>query len=48
LEEMTKWTDGPGREADWDQITYVYDSDLVTTPPPSLPPSVNLVSLKRK
>ncbi|GAI58708.1 unnamed protein product, partial [marine sediment metagenome] len=48
LEEMTKWTDGSGREADWDQITYVYDSDLVTTPPPGLPPSVNLVSLKRK
>jgi len=48
LEEMTKWTDGSGKEADWDQITYVYDSDLVTTPPPALPPSVNLVSLKRK
>ena len=48
LEEMTKWTDGSGREADWDQVTYVYDSDLVTTPPPALPPSVNLVSLKRK
>lgn len=48
LEDMTKWTDGSGGEADWDQITYVYDSDLVTTPPPGLPPSVNLVSLKRK
>jgi len=48
LEEMTKWTDGSGREADWDQISYVYDSDLVTTPPPALPPSVNLVSLRRK
>ena len=48
LEKMTKWTDGSGGEADWDQITYVYDSDLVTTPPPALPPSVNLVSLKRK
>jgi len=47
LEDRTKWNDGSG-EADWSQITYVYDSDLATTPPPNLPPSVNLVSLKRK
>jgi hypothetical protein len=48
LEEMSKWNDGSGGEGDWDQITYVYDSDLLTSPPPALPPSVNLVSLKRK
>jgi len=47
LEDRTKWNDGSG-EADWSQITYVYDSDLATTPPPKLPPSINLVSLKRK
>ena len=48
LEETDKWNDGsPGGEADWDRITYIYDSDLVTTPL-AFPPSVNLVSLKRK
>jgi len=32
----------------WGYIAYVYDSNLSSNPPPSLPPSVNLVSLRRK
>ncbi|MFQ6067564.1 MAG: hypothetical protein ACE5K3_09850, partial [bacterium] len=37
-----------GRVWGWNYITYVYDSNLSSNPPPALPPSVNLVSLKRK
>lgn len=49
LEKMSKWNDGSGfGEADFNQIAYTFDADLVTVPPPALPPSVNLVSLKRK
>ena len=41
----TGWTQSiPG----WGYIAYAYDSNLSSSPPPSLPPSVNLVSLKRK
>jgi len=41
----TKWTESiPG----WGYIAYAYDDNLSLNPPPSLPPSVNLVSLKRK
>ncbi len=32
----------------WEYFAYAYDSNLSSSPPPSLPPSVNLVSLKRK
>jgi competence protein ComGC len=32
----------------WGYIAYAYDSNLSSSPPPSLPPSVDLVSLKRK
>jgi len=48
LEKMSKWNDGSTGDADFDQMTYTYDAGLVTVPPPSLPPSVNLVSLRRK
>jgi hypothetical protein len=41
----TEWT---GTISGWQYIAYVYDSNLSLNPPPSLPPSVNLVSLKRK
>ena len=41
----TEWTESiPG----WGYIAYAYDDNLSSSPPPSLPPSVNLVSLKRK
>ncbi len=41
----TGWTESiPG----WGYIAYAYDSNLSSSPPPSLPPSVSLVSLKRK
>jgi len=41
----TEWTESiPG----WGYIAYAYDSNLSSSPPPSLPPSVSLVSLKRK
>ena len=32
----------------WNYIAYAYDSNLRSNSPPNLPPSVNLVSLKRK
>lgn len=50
FEDMSKWdgTDPLLEEATWNDITYTYDSSLKSNPPPSLPPSVNLVSLKRK
>jgi len=43
----TEWT---GSVSGWNYIAYVYDSNLSdpSNSPPSLPPSVNLVSLKRK
>ena len=41
----TEWTE---TISGWQYIAYVYDSNLSSSPPPSLPPSVNLVSLKRK
>ncbi|GAI98898.1 unnamed protein product, partial [marine sediment metagenome] len=41
----TEWTESI---PDWGYIAYVYDSNLSSSPPPSLPPSVSLVSLKRK
>jgi len=50
FEDMSKW-DGTHpllQEATWDDITYIHDSSLKINSPPSLPPSVNLVSLKRK
>jgi len=42
----TEWTGNniPG----WGYIAYAYDPNLSSSPPPSLPPSVSLVSLKRK
>jgi len=42
-----EWT---GSISGWNYIAYVYDSNLSdpSNSPPSLPPSVNLVSLKRK
>jgi len=40
-----EWT---GDVSGWDYIAYVYDSNLSSNSPPSLPLSVNLVSLKRK
>jgi len=41
----TEWTESiPG----WGYIAYAYDGNLSSSPPPSLPPSVSLVSLKRK
>jgi len=40
-----QWT---GEISGWNYISYVYDSSLSSYPPPSLLPSVNLVSLKRK
>lgn len=41
----TEWTESiPG----WGYIAYAYDDNLSSSPPPALPPSVNLVSLKRK
>ncbi|TKJ47828.1 hypothetical protein CEE34_01590 [Candidatus Aerophobetes bacterium Ae_b3a] len=41
----TEWTESiPG----WGYIAYAYDDNLSLNPPPSLPPSVGLVSLKRK
>ena len=41
----TEWTESiPG----WGYIAYAYDDNLSSSPPPSLPPSVSLVSLKRK
>jgi len=50
FEDMSKWdgTDPLLREATWNDITYTYDSGLKSNSPPSLPPSVNLVSLTRK
>ena len=41
----TEWTDSI---PDWGYIAYAYDSNLSSSPPPWLPPSVSLVSLKRK
>ena len=41
----TEWT---GNIPGWGYIAYAYDSNLSSSPPPSLPPSVSLVSLKRK
>jgi|GEM_PF-1624575 len=51
-EEKSKWdgtVSGDG-QADWPNTIYRYDSNLSdpSNSPPSLPPSVNLVSLKRK
>jgi len=40
-----EWT---GNIPGWEYIAYAYDDNLSLNPPPSLPPSVNLVSLKRK
>jgi len=40
-----EWT---GSVPGWNSITYVYDSNLPSNSPPSFPPSVNLVFLKRK
>jgi len=40
-----KWT---GSVPGWSYIAYAYDSNLRSNSPPNLPPSVNLVSLKRK
>jgi len=40
-----EWT---GTISGWEHIAYVYDSNLSSNPPSSLPPSVNLVSLRRK
>jgi len=50
FEDMSKWdgTDLLLQEATWNDITYTYDSSLQSNSPPGLPPSVNLVSLKRK
>lgn len=41
----TAWT---GTISGWQYIAYAYDDNLSSSPPPSLPPSVSLVSLKRK
>jgi len=41
----TEWT---GNIPGWGYIAYAYDDNLSSSPPPSLPPSVSLVSLKRK
>lgn len=41
-------TEWPGTISGWQYIAYAYDNNLSLNPPPSLPPSVNLVSLKRK
>ncbi len=41
----TEWT---GTISGWQYIAYAYDNNLSLNPPPSLPPSVSLVSLKRK
>ena len=41
----TEWTESI---PDWEYIAYAYDDNLSSSPPPSLPPSVNLVLLKRK
>jgi len=41
----TEWTESI---PDWGYIAYAYDDNLSLNPPPSLPPSVSLVSLKRK
>jgi len=41
----TEWT---GNIPGWEYIAYAYDDNLSSSPPPSLPPSVSLVSLKRK
>ncbi len=40
-----EWT---GSIPNWGYIAYAYDDNLSSFPPPSLPPSVSLVSLKRK
>ena len=48
FEDMSKWDGTNPLEATWNDITYTYDSSLKSNPPPSLPPSVSLVSLKRK
>jgi len=40
-----EWT---GAVSGWDYLSYVFDSNLLLNSPPSLPPSVNLASLKRK
>ncbi len=40
-----EWT---GSVTGWNYVSYVYDSNLSSHSPPSLPSSVNLVSLKRK
>ncbi len=41
----TEWTESiPG----WGYIAYAYDDNLSSSPPPSLPASVSLVSLRRK
>jgi len=39
-EKTIKWSN-------WSGISYRYDSNLLSNPPPHLPPSVNIVSLKR-
>lgn len=41
----TEWT---GSISGWQYIAYAYDDNLSSNPPPSFPPSVNLVSLRRK
>jgi len=48
FEDKSKWdgTDPGLQEATWNDITYMHDSTLAFNP--ALPPSVNLVSLKRK
>jgi len=40
-----EWT---GIISGWGYLAYVYDPNLSSSPPPALPPSVNLVSLRRK
>ncbi|MEA1964259.1 MAG: hypothetical protein U9O41_03920, partial [Candidatus Aerophobetes bacterium] len=42
LEDKTKWN------SKWPNISYTYGSTLDSNPPPHLPPSVNLISLRRK
>jgi len=46
-EPIDEWT-GTGASSKWPNIVYTYDSALASNPPPHLPPSVNLVSLRRK
>jgi len=45
LEDMSKWNGSNPQEATWDKIIYTYDSSIASTL--ALPPSVNLISLRR-